>query len=492
MMRKFESAALDFRHDKAMVRTPMKGLKKILSVASVTTRLFFRGGAGWGLLFLVSAVAGFMFSVASGDGVLADELRIRIKYAIYVSTILLNVALVYFACVSLRKDIDERRFHNITAAPVSRGAIWLGKLLGTLVIGTIAYFAMSLTVAACCFGLIARCQSKSDVESLKDNFYLTYYLHKPDLTKLDKEIKKEYAARRRELEKREKEEKEKKKHLPKECQEGHCHHHHGDEWKARKYLLFDVRREKQMIFPGKSGKWPFDWDPDSLKGEYAILKFKFYTSQPRKKLNGTWSVSDGKRTWSAPFSGYPTVEHKLRIPVAEIPKTKRLVLTFDNKSRAYLFFPAYNDGIQILSGHRGVFSNYILLYIFSLAHMATLVALALTFSSLFSYSVAVFASVMMYLTAAFSDMFANVLNDLSFQDQTFQTIAAQKVLEFGLWLTEGAKPLPVNGLFSDGISIPVASFLSTYGFSFFAYLAIVALLGLYALRVKEIDKIPQA
>jgi len=465
----------------------MKGVKKTFSVAGVTVRLFFRGGAGWGLVFLVSALAGFVFFATNANDQLLAELRLRLKYSIYAFSALLNVALIYFACVSLRKDIDERRFHNVTSAPVSRGSVWLGKFLGTLAIGSIAYFAASLVLAACCAGFIAKWRSKSDVEALKDDFYLTYYLHEPDLTDFENEVSKEYAKRRAKLEREQR--------LKEEALKKGDHEHgdlEGDTWRARKYLLFDIRRMKQMIHPGKDGEWFFDWDPDSVEGRYVVLKVKFYSNQRRSKVEGRWTLSGGGGSWSAPFQGYPFVVNELRIPAEKVPKASRLKLTFHNESDSYLFFPVYREGIMLLSGCRGIFANFLTLFLFALAHMATLVALSLSFSSLFSYSVAVFASIMMYVTAAFSGLFSNVLSDLSFHDQTFFTVVSSWIIKFGLWVTEGAKPFPVNGGFADGLSIPVGKLLCSEGMGYAAYLAVVVFVGIWALIRKEIDKIPQA
>jgi len=466
-------------------------MKKTFSVAGITVRLFFRGGAGWGLVFLVSALAGFMFFATNANDELLSELRLRLKYSLYAFSALLNVALIYFACVSLRKDIDERRFHNVTSAPVSRGTVWAGKFLGTLTIGSIAYLAASLVLAACCAGFISTWRSKSDVDALKDSFYLTYYLHAPDLTEFDEAVSKEYSERCVGLEREQREDSRKD-----ELGEGVHHHEHGDlegvAWRARKALLFDIRREKQMIHPGERGEWAFDWNPESLEGKYVVLKFKFYSNLRRNKVEGHWTLSGGGQCWSAPFEGYPFVINELKIPVEDVPKARRLTLTFYNDSDSYLFFPVYHEGIRLLSGCRGIFANFLLLFLFSLAHMATLVALALAFSSLFSYSVAVFASVMMYVTAAFSGLFANVLNDLNYHAPTFFTMMSKWIIKFGLWVTEGAKPFPVNGWFADGLSVPVGSLLVSEGVGYAVYLAAVVAVGILALTRKEIDKIPQA
>ena len=58
-------------------------MKKILSVSKTTLRLLIRNGSGPGLAVVVCAVAVFVFFFARSDGILINELRIRLRYAFY-------------------------------------------------------------------------------------------------------------------------------------------------------------------------------------------------------------------------------------------------------------------------------------------------------------------------------------------------------------------------------------------------------------------------
>ena len=465
-------------------------MKKILSVAGIVLKLFFRSGAAWGLILLTVALSVFMFFATTSDNLLVNELHLRIKYSLYAFTVLLNVALIYFSCVTLRKEIDDRKFHTIAAAPVHRGEIWLGKFLGMLSLAFTVFVVASIAIAVSCFIFISNWKNRDEVTDLRSNFFRTYYACSPDLTGLEQEIQAEYAKERKELEAEQAKEKATGVHVHSK----HCHHDHGDlegdTWKARKYLLTEVRKNKQIIAPGSKGKWTFRWDNSAVKGKFILLRFKFYSNQRRKKASGVWSI-EGSSKWHSDFSGYPFLTHEIKIPVDAVKGAKQLELVYTPKGSSYFIFPIYNNGITLLYDSGGLLKNYLFLLTFSLANMAVLIAMSLMFSSLFSYSVAVFIATATYITGAFSTFFQNVLTDLSFHDTTIMNTIFSKIIEFGIWVTEGTKAFPVNDMFSDGISVPVLSMIRSDGISFIIYLGAVCFFGIFALTRKEIDKILQ-
>ena len=431
----------------------------------------------------------FMFFASSSDNVLVNELQLRIKYSLYAFTTLINIALIYFSCVNLRKDIDDRRFHTIAAAPVKRAQIWLGKFLGILSFGFIIFLTGALAIAMSSTIFIIGWEDKNEIASLNEKFYRTYYVCSPDLTLLEQEVEKEYKIRRAKLEKEQEEEHEEEEHHHDE--DGHHdHEHEGEEWRARKILLTEVRKEKQVIAPDKTGKWNFDWKPSHVKGDFVLLRFKFYANNRRQKVNGQWSITG--TDWKEPFSGYPFLDYEIRIPADKLDKTNRFELVYKPMDSAYVIFPVYSNGISILYDSGGILKNFILLLFFSILHMATLTCLALTASSLFSYPVAVFATTTTYITGAFSYFFVNVLKDLSYHDQTPANFVFSKMIELGLWFTEGTQAFPVREMFSDGISIPVLSIFQNDFTGYLIYIVVVSMVGIFALTRKEIDKILQS
>ena len=480
-------------------------MRKTLSVAATTLKLLFRGGPGWGLLLLASAFAVFIFYSAGGGETLLDELRIRLEYALYASTTLLNLALIYFSCVSLRKEIDERRFHTISAAPVRRSEIWFGKFLGLLTLGVIAFLSISLSLAVVCLLFINGWTKPEETATLGTSFFRSYYRCTPDLSDLERQVSTLYAKRLKVLIARQ-EAKHRNEHK-KAARDGeskggsearHHHHHHGewegDEWRARKRLLAEVRKSKQIIAPNSTAKWQFTWYPDSNQGTCVLLRFKFYSNRKRSQSKGLWSILDtkGRTLWSREFKGYPFIEHELSIPSDKMPKTSVFTLAYKEISPNFVIFPVYNNGLNIFYDNGGIFKNFCLLLLFTIAHMAVLVALSLMFSSMFSYSVAVFSAISLYAVGSFSSFFNHVLTDLSFHDQTLSTKLFSHLIQVGLWVAEGAKALPVNSWFANGVSIPLIKLLNDNAASFIIYIGVIVIIGTTILKRKEIDKILQA
>lgn len=488
-------------------------MKKIFSIAKTLLLLLFRRGAGWGMLLLSATLAIFIFFATNSDNNLVNELHLRIKYSLYAFTLVLNISLMYLACVSLRKDIDERRFHTISAAPVHRAQIWLGKFIGLLSFGFIIFLFSSAAIAVSCIIFISRWNKPEDKKLLAEKFYNTYYVCMPDLANLQEKVNIEYKKRLQEYEVKhaghnhalgepcyEAEHEHEKKNEHKEA--GHVHgsgggHNHdeleGAEWRGRKYMLDEVRKEKQIISPGQTREWDFKWDAHAAQGDFILLRFKIYTNKRRNKVRGTWKVLDktGKSVWTSKFADYPFLPHELKIPLNVVPTTKQLTIAFQETGSSHVIFPIYHGGLKLLYNSGGLLKNFLLLSAFSILHMGILIALALTFASIFSFSVAIFVTMVTYTTGLFANFFTNILQDLYFHDESIGRTIFTAFLKIGLWITKSTKAPPVNDMFSSGISIPASDLISTWGSGYLIYLVLVLLIGIWTLTRKEIDKILQ-
>jgi hypothetical protein len=353
-----------------------------------------------------------------------------------------------------------------------------------LIFGIIVFVTASAAVALSTAVFILKWHDKEEVSNLKENFFSTYYVCRPDIDELEKEVMAEYRQKLKILIKQQQKDREE------EIRAGTYEHDaEGEGWRSRKYLLDEIRKGKQVIAPGTVKTWKFKWYPDEVRGEYILLRFKFYSNRRRKKVHGEWSLPG--TDWKTEFSGYPFIENEIKIPAKYVRDSKQLSLSYKELDSTYVIFPLYRNGIVLLFNSGGIAENYLYLIFFDVLHMATLIALALAFSSLFSYSVAVFATTAAYITGAFSPFFETVVKNLSFHDQTFINTMFSRIIEFGIYLTEGTQPFPVNGIFADGLSIPIGEILQSSITGYILYLAALIGIGIYAITVKEIDKILQ-
>ncbi len=464
-------------------------MRKIGSTARIVFITTFRRGAGWGLLIFCVITTVFMFFATNSDSTLVNELQLRLRYSLSAFTAVLNISLMYFGCVSLRKDIDERRFHTVSAAPVHRWQLWGGHFLGIFSVGVGVFLACSAALALSCVVFIGGWPKAEEKSHLEERFFSSWHLCAPDLSEAMKGIWAEYERRVAEYGLALEED-------DHDCDDDHqgCDHDHDDVWKRRKVILDEIKKERQNIPPGETGSWVFGWNPDGARGDFILLRFKIYSNIQRSMVRGEWRISDGhgKTVWASKFADYPFLPHELKIPLDSVPKERQLKLSFTEEGGNYIIFPVHHGGLFMLYSSGGLLKNSFLATAFSLVHMALLVALSLTFSSIFSFSVAVFVSISTFMTGLFSGFFAGVLEDLQFFDPDFTRDVLSAFLRTGLWLTESAKAPPVCRMFSEGISVPAAELLAEWGPGFAAYFIAVLALGVTSLTKKEIDKILQS
>jgi hypothetical protein len=455
-------------------------MKKIISVAKTTVLLLWRNGTIPALAVMVSAFSAFIFFATNSNSNLTNELHLRLKYALISMSVLINLAVLYIGVFSLRKDIDERRFHTVSSAPVFRSQIWSGKFFGILTTAVIVFLISFSAITLSSYLFIKNWDKQFSAKELHENFITSYMECLPDMTELNEEVKKEYAKRLKKLIEKQKEEgKDQEAELE------------GDIWRQRKILLREIQKEKQIIEPASSSQWKFNWSSSDISEGSARIVFKSYSNNRKVKFKGKWSIenADGKVVWQKEFESYPYIEQTIKIPSEKMPDTDQFVLKFENTGKTYLIFPIFNNGLKIMYPNRSIFVNALHYMLFSFLGIAIADALALTCASIFSFPVAVFVAFITYLIGSFSGFFKNIIHDLSFHDTTFSTIFYKTVISFVLWLTQMLKIPPVSSLFADGISIPTLKLLSTWGISFFIYFIIIVFIGTQVLKNKELDKI---
>ncbi len=267
------------------------------------------------------------------------------------------------------------------------------------------------------------------------------------------------------------------------------------ELEIRRQIKDDLRRDLQSCEPGAEKRWRFKWDPDSASkhADFAILKFKFYAENKRLKINGVFTLSspDSPGEWRGEFSAYPYSFTEIRIPLDSLPKSHSLELKFKGIDSPYLNFPNSN-GVSLLYDNGGIFKNYISMFSILLLNMAVLAAIGLCSASLFSYSVSIFVTLVVYFVGISSDFFLSVLRELGYGwhgADTSPIYFLTGFIKLGIWLTKGIKCPPVVETFTENISIPVLSIFSDWGIATIIYATIVIIIGIYVLSVKEIDKL---
>jgi len=442
-------------------------VRKTLSVARNVLALLFRSGTAWGLIAFSVGLSALMFSFARGDGTLLGELQIRIRYALYFLSGFLNLILMYLACVSIRKDIEGRQFHMLAAAPVHRGQIWLGKYLGLVTLGFATLASGCAAIAVCAAAFSARWDGEGEKLQVRQEFLRAYYACRPASVPLDDRVEHEFRRLRAEG------------RVPDDT----------PEWEMKAELRQSIRRREQMLAPGDSRSWRFQWRPSRVRGQFLILETKFYAEQKHRLVRGIWTLDSPDRTggWSVEFAGYPYQSHRIRIPLERVPRAGVLRLTFEGKDTPHLIFPR-SSGVTLLYDRGSILVNAAVLLVVLGVHTAVLVALALCLASLFSFSVAVFVNMVIYAVGMGSGFFSSVVRDLQSDRHGLFAQLSTYLLQFGLWLTRGATPPAVADVFTEGRFIPVAELVRDWGAGVAVYTAAAIGLGIWFLTSKEIDR----
>lgn len=267
-----------------------------------------------------------------------------------------------------------------------------------------------------------------------------------------------------------------------------------DEYEMRKKLREEIRRESQACEPGATKRWRFKWNHSAASryANFAILKLKFYAEQKRQKVAGTLELSSEKSSikWKKDFEAYPYGFVQFKIPLNEIPDSASIELSFKGKDAPYLIFPS--NGVFLLYDGGGLLSNYLSMVVMLTLNIFTITALSLACSSMFTYHVAIFVSMIIYMVGISSGFFSSVLRDMSYGlhgigDSTIYMLSF--FIHIGIWLTKGIAPPPVIENFTENISINFADAMPEWGVAMIAYSIFASFVGIFILTRKEIDKI---
>ncbi len=457
-------------------------MSKTFAIAAVTLRLVLRNGSALSLAFLAMALGSGIFFAARGDGTLAHELQIRLRYGLLFATGLINFSLMYLGCISLRRDLDQRHFHLMSAAPVHRAQIWLGKYLGLMALGTVAHLCTGLALAACCLAFAGRWEPADDRTTLPDRFLRAWAVHRPDQPPMEDLVEREFRKRLAEW----------RHHKDDAHGCSDPGHHHGEpEWFIRQELVKEVRRSLQMVPPNTPKTWRFRLDMSRANDDDVRLQGKFYTEQKRVLVTGDWTVATPGQppTWTGAFSSYAFLPFEFRIPRTLMPPGPVVELTFRGHDTPYLIFPINEaDGIRLLTSQGTIGENYPRLLLASLLHLGLLLALAMALAAMFSYSVAVFVTMAAYFMSMAADSFLTAMRFQMFGEHTLIAHAIRVTLSLGRGLQSPAAIEP----FANGIALPLGELMNEWGIAAAAATAAVAAIGILVLTRKEIDKLLQS
>ncbi len=477
-------------------------MKQIWSVAKLSFRLPFRRGGGWLLCGLTMAVAVFMFLVSRSDGVLVNELRLRIRFGLLFSTSLFSLALLWCACISMRGDLDAKRLQMLTAYPIKRAYIYIGKWLGLFMFAGAGLLGVMVAVAVPALIMIQTWDKPDELAALKRDYWRVHREVRPIIADAHKLALEEAAGLKLAGK------------FPTD----------QPEYEVLNAIKAQIIRRQQLVPRNGQRRWPFRLGRAPRYGEEFILRYRFYAHE-RQPVTGRWAIAvsqDGSHFYQVahrPISAQPFKTHELRFPTRLIPPNGELIVIFQGIDNPGLIF--YNStGLKLYYDNGAWPGNLAVFFLVGLAHFAVVITVGLTVATAFTFSVACFVSTVLYFLALASDFFGQFLRESQVEGRgSFGEAIVGGIIKLGLFLTTGMEPPNAVYPLSEAISITpdqlgmyvtratgamLFSPLKVFSESLFAsfraagldlfagflfYFLLISFLGIWLLTRKELDRI---
>jgi len=299
---------------------------------------------------LLTVLVGFTLTI-QGDGTASGRLQVLLSYAMGAVGSVLGMATLWLACGSLATEIESRRIHLVVVKPVRVIELWLGKWMGIL-----AVVLLQLVAAGLFMWAAARIGEHRTVAGTPDGIA----------------VREEVLVAR--------------------------------EWVEGRRL-------------GPPGDRPVRWSlscpelPEGATG-MATLSYRFLSAwRDQPPVIGHWMLrgEDGRIWFESDCTANQDGVNRLKIPLAQLRGGEPVELLFEERPNAAgqvtgaTFHPEREVELLVPTGGFGANLMRALLLLF--CHVALLAALGVTAGTLFTFPVAVFASLALVVATLLAQFF---------------------------------------------------------------------------------------
>jgi hypothetical protein len=443
-------------------------MSNILTIARLTVKLAMRTGAFWGLLALVAATAGFLFFASTGDGNLVNELQVRVQYSFGLTYSLLTLIIIAMSVFTVRSQLDEKQIHMLTSRPVSRAQVLTGQWLGMVVMAGVAEFALLATIAGAS-SLFGRGFEASQQEMADSQLGTVRY----EARAAQQPFAQQVSSRVNDLR-----------------ASGTITGALSPE--IRLEIEKQIRRDQQILPVAGRKEWRFVLSERVSEGETAELRYKIYAENRRQPVKGTFRVwSDGSpESFEQEFEVEPFRSHVMQIPLAQFPKSYEVKVSLENSSERDLYL-GRTRGVRLFYVDGSMHGNALKAFGLHLLHLAVVAAIGLMAGVAFTFPVASFIVMVMFMLSVGADLFKQVVRETQLEGSEMDALdqVVVWITSFGIWLTKGMQPPAVVERFATGVSIPLDSLLVQWVPGLVVYGLLAGGIGVVALKRKELSKL---
>lgn len=456
-------------------------MRTLGAIVMLTLRAALRERVAWSMLALTAGTLVLLPAGLRGDGTLAGELQMQIRYSTGISAALLAGLTLWVSCAAVSGDLSSKRLQMVLTKPVSRGTLWWGKWL--------AVTALSVSLLLLC-GAVTWVQVESRVrgagvtaaerEAVRSTILTARRPERPVVEDLTEEVEAMIAERRA------------AGMIPEGMEE---------DLVFREIYLFALTM-RNAARAGETVRWEIPLSAPVAAGEVLQLAYVFDgASMGANRVPGRWRVgrTDGGEAvlFEAGIEQSPAGERVIPMPVSEAwAGAERLWVEFvhEGEGEGQMVFFRRENGVGIYRTVGGFGGNLFRGLGLLAGLLALLAALGVSAGSLFSLPVACYATAMILVVRLFSGTLEEVLEKGTTLDELKEHGAVMRVLDRGMMgLYRGMdaviRPLDVDQPLervSRGVLVPGGELLRTGGLRMVPGLVVISLAGIGLFRQREV------
>lgn len=364
-------------------------MRQLRAIFGLTLRAALRERVVWSMLVLVVGTLLLLPLGLRGDGTLAGELRMHIRYSTGISTALLAAMTLWVSCGSIAGDLSSKRIHMLLSKPVSRATLWWGKWLAVTLLSVSLLF---LCGAVTYLRVMDRVNDESVTPAERERVFATLLTARAPEDPIPVDV----SERVQEL----LDEQVRSGLLPAELPEDLRPQVMRDLTLTANALRHAVNQDERV-------RYDFHLSRPLREGDRLQLAYQFDgASMGANRIPGTWTVGTEAEPdlISMRIEQSPAGEAVLELPPEpRLNGVDKLVVQFHNQSetRQMVFFRP-RDGMRLYRPVGGFGGNLFRGLALLGGLLALLAALGVSCGSLFSLPVACYATAMMLVMQGFS------------------------------------------------------------------------------------------
>lgn len=447
-------------------------MTKIIAVARNTISSAIRLKAATVFILLIFSLLPVMSIIITGDGTLKGKLQTFISYSTGLTSFLLCIFTIVVASHSLSYDIKRYLLFTVVTKPLKRYELFLGKILGVVILDLFLLIIFASLIYALTFGIIKYSKSsEGEIEKVKNELLTARASVQPKPLDIARIVDENWQQA--------KQEQERFKEL--------------NPIEVKQVLANELHLQSRSVPPGARRRWQFEGiTPGSADKIFVQYKYEASITPPDSMIIGYWVIGDIRpMDLGQPVDIYDVARkdkiktvYEISVGADKAAIDGHLDVIFENYygNNTTVIFP--DDGIKVLYRAGSFLSNFIRANMLIFCKLIFLAVLGISLSAWLSFPVVMLISFAVFFIGTISGFIIDSFGYVEGAGIVFKFIGSVIYL---LPRFDG-KYSPVNYLVNaDLISLNFLGYVSLMQVAVQSGLA--AVLGILIFNKREIAKV---